>query len=50
MLTRNLDVPAAWTHGTNVVTTTTLQYTLQVSTLKDGTIHWIPRIAFLFIT
>ena len=27
-----------------------MPHTLQVSTLKDGTIHWIPRIAFSFIT
>ena len=26
-----------------------MPHTLQVSTLKDGTIHWIPRITFPFI-
>ena len=49
--TRNLDVTASLTHGAKVVVKSILPYTLQVSTLlKDGTIHWIPRITFLFIT
>ena len=51
MPTRNLDVTASLTHGAKVVVKSILPYTLQVSTLlKDGTIHWIPRITFLFIT
>ena len=27
-----------------------MPHTVQVSTLKDGTFHWIPRITFSFIT
>lgn len=50
MLTRNLDVSAGLTNGAKVVVMTILPYTLKVSTLKDGTIHWIPRITFPFIT
>lgn len=33
-----------------VVVTTILPCTFQISTLEYGTVHWIPRIAFLFIT
>lgn len=50
MLTRNLDVSAGLTNGAKVIVKAILTYTLQVSTLKDGTIHWIPPITFSFIT
>ena len=47
---RNLDVSAGLTNGVNVVVKSILPFMLLVSTLKDRTIHWIPRITFSFIT
>lgn len=54
MLNRNLDILAGLTNGAKVVLMNTLPYILpynllQVSTLKDGTIHWIPPVLFILL-
>lgn len=46
MLCRNMSVDDRLTNGTKVVVLDINPYTLQVQTLDDGTIHWLPRITF----
>lgn len=41
MRTRNLDVSSGLTNGAKVIVLNVTPYTLHVSTLKHGTIHWI---------
>lgn len=50
MLCRNLSIDHRLSNGTKVVVEDIKPYTLQVRTLDTGTIHFIPRISFKFVT
>ncbi|CAN0439159.1 unnamed protein product, partial [Ectocarpus fasciculatus] len=50
MLCRNLSIDDKLTNGSKVLVMDINAYTLQVKTLDDGTIHWLPRITFKFVT